>query len=170
MMLVHESGHVLAAMLTGGTIQRVVWHPAVISRTDVFPNPHRLIEVSAGPAWGAVVPLVLALGASRIRLRWAYLLWFFAGFCLIVNGAYIGVGALSPVGDAQELLQYGAPRLALIAFGLIALIGGFWIWHRVSPRFGFGGQPEDVNNRDIIGVVIIAALVTALGWVIGNRG
>ncbi|HWE96938.1 MAG TPA: hypothetical protein VG269_23455, partial [Tepidisphaeraceae bacterium] len=54
MMLVHESGHVIGALCTGGRVRRVVWHPAVISRTDVQPNPHPIIEVWAGPVIGSL--------------------------------------------------------------------------------------------------------------------
>jgi hypothetical protein len=94
MMLVHEGGHVLGAVCSGGQVRRVVWHPAVISRTDVRPNPHPLVEVWAGPTIGSLVPLASAVIASALRRRWAYLLWAAAGFCLIANGAYIGVGAI----------------------------------------------------------------------------
>src|SRR4051812_20628988 len=86
MMLVHETGHVLGAMFSGGKIQRVIWHPRVISRTDVHPNPHPLIEVWSGAIIGSLVPLVIAGIASALRLRSACLFWFVAGFCLIANG------------------------------------------------------------------------------------
>ena len=38
MMIVHEAGHVAGAMLSGGTVIRVILHPLAISRTDVDPN------------------------------------------------------------------------------------------------------------------------------------
>jgi hypothetical protein len=63
MQAVHECGHVLAAWLTGGTVQRVVLHPLSISRTDVSPNPHPLAVAWAGPIFGAAAPLAL-------RRRW----------------------------------------------------------------------------------------------------
>ncbi len=76
MMLVHEVGHVVGAWSTGGRLQRVVWHPAVISRTDVWPNPHPVIEVWAGPVIGSLIPLMLAGIASKTRLNFAYLVWW----------------------------------------------------------------------------------------------
>ena len=48
MMVVHESGHVLGAWLTGGTVAKVVLHPLAISRTDLALNPqplHRLAQL-----------------------------------------------------------------------------------------------------------------------------
>jgi hypothetical protein len=40
MMAVHELGHVLHAVASGGTVVGVVLNPLEISRTDVSPNPH----------------------------------------------------------------------------------------------------------------------------------
>jgi len=170
MMLVHESGHVLGAVFTGGRVRRVVWHPAVISRTDVRPNPHPLIEVWAGPLIGSIVPLAFAVLASVIRLRVAHVLWVVAGFCLIANGAYIGIGAVRPVGDAKELIELGVARWTLALFGMIAAIPGLWIWHRVSPKVDFGKAPEPVSDRLALGTFVIAVLMTALGVAFGNRG
>ena len=110
MMLVHETGHVLGAIASGGTIRQVVWHPAVLSRTDVEPNPHPLIELWAGPIVGSLLPVIVASICLAFRLRIAYMLWVVAGFCLIANGAYIGIGAFDPVGDARELIVHGTSR------------------------------------------------------------
>src|SRR5271155_1298194 len=88
MMIVHESGHVLGARCSGGTVRRVVWHPAVISRTDVQPNPHPLAEVWAGPLVGSLAPLMIAMLSSVLRLQTNYLVLTVAGFCLLANGAY----------------------------------------------------------------------------------
>jgi hypothetical protein len=170
MMLVHEGGHVIGALCTGGVVRRVVWHPAVLSRTEVWPNPHPLVEVWAGPVIGCALPLAVAGLASLIRLRLAYLVWVVAGFCLVANGAYIGVGALDPVGDARELVAHGAPRWMLGAFGVVAAGAGIWIWHRVSARLGFGRSPSAISARDAYAVFVVAALVTAIGFLVGDRG
>ncbi len=42
-MAVHELGHVIGAIGSGGSVSRVVLHPLTISRTDVSPNPGRSI-------------------------------------------------------------------------------------------------------------------------------
>src|SRR5438105_1787209 len=102
MQAVHESGHVFGAWLTGGRVARVVLHPLTISRTDVADNPHPLVVVWAGPIFGVVVPLLLWGAAAASRLPGAFLLRFFAGFCLLANGLYIGVGSFDRVGDCGE--------------------------------------------------------------------
>jgi hypothetical protein len=170
MMLVHEGGHVFGAVMTGGVVQQVVWHPAVLSRTDVSPNPNPLLEVLAGPVIGSALPLATAAIVWSLRLKAAYLLWFTAGFCLIANGAYLGVGAIDPVGDAEQLLALGVPRWVLGAIGLTITIAGFVILHRVSPNFGFGKSPMPIDGRYAWGVTAVAFAVTLVGLFFGNPG
>src|SRR5207244_4610135 len=83
MQAVHESGHVLGAWLTGARVMRVVLHPLTISRTDLADNPHPLAVVWAGPVIGVLLPLFLWLGAAGLRMPGAFVLRFFAGFCLL---------------------------------------------------------------------------------------
>lgn len=147
-----------------------MWHPAVISRTDVQPNPHPLVEVWAGPLVGSTAPLIFALLSSVLRLRIAYLIWTVAGFCLLANGAYIGIGSIDPIGDARELLSHGMPRWPMAVFGVVAVTAGMWIWHRVSPRFGFGASPLPINSGHAYGMSVVAVLATVVGLGFGNRG
>jgi hypothetical protein len=170
MTLIHEAGHVIGALCTGGTIRRVIWHPAVLSRTDVHPNPHPVAEVWAGPLIGVMAPLLLAGLAQMFRLRIAFIGWFIAGFCLIANGAYIGIGAIHPIGDAQELVRFGMPRWSLATFGIAAGLSGLWIWHLISPRLGFGNHPREIERRDAYWTLIAAASATLIGIILGNRG
>lgn len=147
MQAVHELGHVLAAWLTGGTVVRVVLHPLTISRTDVSPNAAPLAVAWAGPLVGVAIPLLLALAFRLRRLSPAFdqstpmrttrrrlLADFFAGFCLVANGAYIGIGSFDHVGDAGDLLRNGSPQWLLIAFGLASATTGLYFWHLASKR------------------------------------
>src|SRR5262249_48725415 len=83
MQAVHELGHVLGARATGGRVDRVVLHPLTISRTDLADNPNPLAVVWAGPFGGVVIPLLLWAFAAAVRLPGAFVLRFFAGFCLL---------------------------------------------------------------------------------------
>ena len=51
MQAVHEAGHALGALLTGGEIATVVLHPLTISHTEMIDNPHPLVVVWRGPWW-----------------------------------------------------------------------------------------------------------------------
>jgi hypothetical protein len=166
MMASHEFGHILAAKLTGGIVVRVVLHPAMISRTDVSPNPSPLVVAWAGPVLGCLIPILLALAIwclkgltsgvrsqspagptqsapSAQRSVIISLSQFFAGFCCIANGAYLGLGVFDRVGDAGEILNAGTPPWMMIVFGLTAVTSGMALWHRLgSPLAVLQGRIE----------------------------
>jgi len=163
MQIVHELGHILSAWLTGGTVTNVVLHPLAISRTNVMPNPHPLLVVWGGPLVGVVLPLVGFAIARRFVRSTAYLLRFFAGFCCVANGAYIGMGVFFPVGDAQVMRAAGAAGWGLALFGAITIPLGFALWNGLSPAFGLGPAAKGVNHNHAIGMTILSA-----GIVIGE--
>ena len=83
--------------------------------------------------WGCVIPLaVLRFLLWRKMHRAARFSQFFAGFCLIANGAYLGVGSFIRAGDAGDLFRYGTPQWLLIAFGVVTMSGGLYLWHRLG--------------------------------------
>jgi hypothetical protein len=137
-MAVHEFGHVLAAWATGGHVARVVLSPLSLSRTDVTPNPHPMVEVWGGPAFGAAVPLLLWALWRAVRRPGALWLQGFAGFCLIANGLYIASGAAFAAGDTEELLRLGTPRVVLALLGAPAAGTGLYLLHRLGPALGTG--------------------------------
>lgn len=202
MMATHEFGHVAAAKLTGGTVVRVVLHPATISRTDVSPNPSPLVVAWAGPILGCLIPALVTLAfrpltnlsggglkeqdrvphgevranesssrnhgitkpahSCRVahRSMMNSLLQFFAGFCFIANGAYLGIGVFDRVGDADEILKAGTPPWMLTAFGLIAFVFGLALWHRL-------GSPLNViQARNKLDPWLVTGLITTLLLVI----
>jgi hypothetical protein len=147
MMVVHELGHVLGAVATGGTVERVILHPLTISRTDVSPNPHPLVVVWAGPLVGVLLPLVLLVLFKAGRIPLAYMVQSFSGFCLIANGAYIGVGWFGRIGDAGDMLRYGSPMWCLWLFGVATFPLGLYLWNRLGPHFGLGPAAGKVEHR-----------------------
>jgi hypothetical protein len=136
MQAVHEWGHVLGAWATGGEVARVVLHPFTISRTDLLENPQPLVVAWSGPAWGAILPLIIWGLGAWVRVPGSFVLRFFAGFCLVANGLYLGVGAFVPVGDAADLLRFGARPWQLVLFGLVTVPAGLLLWHGQGKHFG----------------------------------
>ena len=136
MQALHELGHVLGAMATGAEVTRVVLWPWTISRTDVINNTRPLVVSWAGPIAGVVLPLVIWHAATVARLRFAFVLRFFAGFCLVANGLYIGLGSVGRVGDCGDMLRHGSPLWQLWLFSTITVPAGFWLWHGLGPAFG----------------------------------
>ena len=96
MMAAHEFGHVINAWLTGGRVMHIVLHPSFFSRTDFAENPQPLFVAWGGAFWGIVIPLLIWVVFRRFFKRYAFLAAFFAGFCLIANGAYLAAGAFFP--------------------------------------------------------------------------
>ncbi len=157
----HEAGHVLAAWATGGTVRQVVLHPMTIARTDVQPNPHPLPVVLAGPAVGILLPLGLWLWARWRRSDSRAILCFFAGFCLVANGAYFAAAPVLPAGDTLELARLGiSPYWQAIA-GLVSVTGGLAQWHRLGERFGLL-RPGAGSMRVAIVTAAIFVLCTAV--------
>jgi hypothetical protein len=132
MMAVHELGHMLHAWLSGGRVIEVRMPLLGFSQTIVHPNPRERFVVWGGPIWGVLIPL-LACGLLRVvRGAAPDLLKFFAGFCCIANGAYIGLGWTKRAGDAADLRRLGVSPALMIALGLVCMSAGFYLWHRTS--------------------------------------
>jgi len=142
MMAIHELGHALAGIATGGKIEHIAIPLLGFSHTAVSPNPHPLIVAWAGAAVGVLLPLLL-WSVVRIALnrgRTETLLRFFAGFCFLANGVYLGLGWIDRIGDTHELLQHGAATWQIIAFGVVCTASALYLWHGLGPWMGLAGK------------------------------
>jgi hypothetical protein len=166
MQAVHELGHVLHAWLSGAGVTRVVLDPLQFSRTDVSPNPHPQFVAWGGAIWGCLIPLAAHAIARGVRWSGWYVLAFFAGFCLIANGGYLGAGALVGAGDAGDLIRSGAPQGALVLFGVVAAGGGLWLWNGLGSHFGLGPAPRPVSRSVAWGLtaVLFSMLLIECLW------
>lgn len=135
MMVVHESGHVVAAWLSGGKIEKLVLHPLEFSRTDLSVNPHPLFVAFAGAVWGSVAPVLIWRISRALGARTERLFRFFAGFCLVANGAYLATALIAPVGDAADILRHGAPTWAVALPGMAFFATGLAFWNGLSSAF-----------------------------------
>lgn len=165
MQIVHETGHVIGAWLTGGTVVRIVLHPLDISRTDVSPNPSPLIEIWVGPIGGVLIPLVLWMIGRRLFKPLSSWLRFLTGFCLIANGFYLSTGLFDPVGDASDLIRHGSPVWHLGLFAAMTVPAGFYLWHGLGPEFGWGprGKPISWTTAGMTaGALILFAILELL--------
>lgn len=183
MQAVHELGHTLAALASGGHVTCVVWHIAAISRTDVLPNPHPLFVCWAGPVVGSLFPYIAAAIATKISPAstlestarrptqfesdasslvvpsMAGQLSFYAGFCLVANGVYISVGSIDHAGDAGELQQLGSPVWLLWFLGAVGVLTGFRVWHRLGPLREFSKVHATLSTLLLQVAVLLVALV-----------
>lgn len=161
MLLLHELGHMLAAVLTGGRVAGWSLKPWGISRTEVAPNPHPLAVAWGGALLGVAVPAALAIATRALNSRPAAVAWFFAGFCLLANGAYLACGTLDKVGDVRDLLRHGAATWQLWLFGLLAMLAGLWLWHRLFERIPFRQAATHITRRSAVIACTLAASMFA---------
>jgi len=162
MMALHELGHVVHALASGGQVERVVLHPLGISRTDVSPNPHPQFVAWGGAIWGALIPLAALLASKFVAPSYAHLARFFAGFCCLANGLYLAVGSFARVGDAGDLLRHGAARWQLWLFGVPVSILGLWLWHGLGPWVGLTDAGAKIDLRQVIGLGATLVLIVLL--------
>ncbi len=169
MLAVHEAGHVAGALATGGSVQRVVLYPLGISRTDVAPNPQPGVVVWCGPLVGCLLPLAVFAIMPRRRVTAGKLSGFFAGCCLIANGAYISLGSFSGVGDCGDMLRSGTPLGAMLAFGALTVPLGLFLWHRLGSLTYFLQRPSLVTRGMALSALAALAAVLAAGVVLSPR-
>lgn len=163
MQAAHELGHVLGAWATGAEVVRVVLYPTTFSRTDLARNAHPLIVVWAGPLIGSLLSLTAFLLAAVRRVPGVLLVQFFAGFCLIANGAYIAFGPKAGGADTAIMLSCGLPRWVLVLFGVCAVPAGLYLWHRQGPRFGLGNARPSAAIASAILLLVVMGLEVLLG-------
>ncbi|MCY3022460.1 MAG: hypothetical protein NTW87_26060 [Planctomycetota bacterium] len=119
------------------------------------------LEPSRGAKISVLMLFLSAFICVHLRFQTArYLLRFFAGFCLVANGVYIGVASFARVGDAADLLFYGAAPWHLWLFAAITIPLGFFLWHGQGRHFGLGESRGNVNPRAAcISLAVLTAIV-----------
>jgi len=147
MMGVHEFGHVLHACCSGGSVSRVSIPAFGFSLTEIGHNPSPHFVAWGGPVWGSLLPLGMWGLARACKQRYWFVVRFFAGFCLVANGAYLGVGSIIRAGDAGDLMSYGSPQWLLVAFGVVTVPVGLYLWNGLGRHFGLGRPHGVVGER-----------------------
>jgi len=169
MMALHELGHVVHLWISGGTVEKVVLHPLELSRTDVGENPRPLMVAWGGAVWGCLIPLGGLWLARLAAPAQAYLARFFAGFCLVANGAYLAGDAFVRGGDARELIRHGTPPWALVLLGLPAIALGLYLGNGLGPHFGLGEARGRVDRRAAVGTGVALACLIVLEVAVFGR-
>ena len=107
--------------------------------------------------------------AVGLRLTGAFVLRFFAGFCLIANGAYISLGSFDRIGDCGEMLRLDTPIWLLWLFGAATMPAGLWLWHRQGPHFGLGPAAGRVNRGVAYATLAGCVVLVVLGFAVGDQ-
>lgn len=159
MQAVHECGHILAAFFTGASIEKVKLNPLEFSQTVLSVNPYPLFVAVSGALFGSILPLFIYIVFRAFNLRYLYVFKFFAGFCLLCNGLYLGAGGFINAGDAFDIIKCGIPLWALLLWGIFTVPSGFYLWHNEGRYFGFG---DDVSNVDKNASLLLLCMILLL--------
>ena len=148
---------------------RVVLHPLVISRTECAANPSPLYVAWGGPLIGSLLPLAILLIARFARASAWYVFQFFAGFCLIINGIYIAEDSFLAAGDGGDMLRNAMPRWILVAFGVITVTLGLYLWNGLGPSFGLGEAKGNVNRKAAVGAFCVLLIIVMAELLVNSR-
>jgi hypothetical protein len=152
----------------GGPILGVFLPLIVWLGARVFPSPlaGEGLRVRGSDVRGPSVAGSDATDAAARGLPGTFLLRFFAGFCLIANGCYLGAGAFTHIGDAGEMLKHGAAPWHLWLFAALTAPAGLWFWHGLGPDFGLAKSNGTVNRRVAYATFVGCVALLALGFAI----
>lgn len=128
----HELGHVLHAVVSGGTVKAVHVRLLGFSETVLHEDPHPHFVAWGGVVWGSLLPLVPLLVARAFCRRAVPAGLFFAGFCLVGNGAYLAGGTFVRAGDTFVMLLRGSPAWLLVLTGSLLVAARLGLWHRLG--------------------------------------
>jgi hypothetical protein len=104
----------------------------------------------------------------RAKMPGAFVLQFFAGFGLLANGLYIGLGSFGGVGDCGEMLRHGSKMWQLWGFGLVTVPWGLWLWNEQGRHFGLGSAAESVEPKVAYSSLFVAVVLVAFGLFVGG--
>lgn len=76
---------------------------------------------------------------------------------------------LGGVGDAGDLIRYGATRWTLVVFGLVAAPLGLYLWHGLGPHFGWGEARGRVSRGAAFATMALLATVVFVELVVGGE-
>jgi hypothetical protein len=105
-----------------------------------------------------------ATDAAARGLPGTFLLRFFAGFCLIANGCYLGAGSFTHIGDAGEMLKHGAPPWHLWLFAALTVPTGLWLWNGLGPHFGLAKTAGGVDRGVAYATAVCVFILLAIGF------
>lgn len=126
-MLIHELGHVLAAIGTGGKLAVVDVRPWHFSTTLLSPNPQPSVVAWSGLLMGWLVPLItLPFWAMRGKVALVgSLLKTWSAFCWLATGSYLALALGESFSDSGLLLREGWSPVFLFVSGIVVAVIGY---------------------------------------------
>ena len=119
--LIHESGHALNAVLTGGSLNKITMSP--LSWCYAWTSGgNRIFVIWGGFLWQTIVPTVILLLLWCFKSRLSLYALFLVLVSFAESGIYMITGAVAGIGDGGNLVRYGIPPFILLTVGSILLL------------------------------------------------
>ncbi len=119
--LIHESGHALNAVLTGGSLNKITMSPLSWCYASTS-GGNKIFVTWGGFLWQTIVPTALLILLWRFKSRLSLFALFLVLVSFAVSGIYMITGALAGIGDGGNLVRYGIPPFILLTVGSILLL------------------------------------------------
>ncbi len=119
--LIHESGHALNAVLTGGSLNKITMSPLSWCYASTSGGNETFV-VWGGFLWQTIVPTVVLLLLWYFKSRLSLYALFLVLVSFGASGVYMIAGAVAGVGDGGSLVRYGVPPFLLLTVGSVLLL------------------------------------------------
>ncbi|MCK5563856.1 MAG: M50 family metallopeptidase [Planctomycetes bacterium] len=136
-LFIHEHGHAIGALMTGGKVLRIYFHPFSWSQAFCIGSSSEIFVTFAGSALTAIVGVLVVLSVWRWRKYYVTVLYTGAVFMILKDGFYYLNSVANNRGDAVALIGDGVPEALVISFGLLLFVGGAFFAIECFNMLGF---------------------------------
>ena len=135
-MALHELGHAVGLVLSGGQVAHITLNPFCWCWTWYATNPRPIVTAWSGVVVGVLFALLPCIALATFGRRTPRLFVLLGIVALAANGIYLLDGVLSNVGDGADIVDLGAPRLLPITVGAILVLAAALWFILVQPKIG----------------------------------
>ncbi len=158
--LIHEFGHGINVLATGGSIGRISISPLSWSYISYAGGGEARATTWGGFLWETILPLLIFLGLWCIKSRASFWALLLAMVALATTAIYMLVGAFLDIGDAGFLVRVGLPTWPFVAIGAGLLLLCLLLALPLGTLLGIGrGRCSFAKTCLIVGAPILAYLL-----------
>ncbi len=167
--LIHESGHALNAVLSGGSVNRITLSPLSWCYASTS-GGNRMFVVCGGFLWQTALPTVILVLLWCFKSRLSLWALFLALVSFAPSGIYMIIGAVAGIGDGGRLIKYGIPPFVLLTVGSILLLCCLPLALPLGPFLGVGRKQTSFVSTLLVLLPIQMYLFTMMIYnVVKNR-
>jgi|ERR1043166_148892 hypothetical protein len=122
--ILHECGHLLSGILSGGRALGLTSHPFSWSMARVADCRHPQFMTWGGILWSGLLGLIIFIFSYPSRSIVLFPILLTSSLLILVNGVYFTTGTLIRAGDPADLMEYGVGAPVLLVIGCACLLAG----------------------------------------------